>query len=50
MKVLLINLPVRQAGQPGNYYLLLETNISDQLCKKNVHRTPDGETLIVHLL
>lgn len=28
MKVLLIN-------QPGNYYDLLETNIGDQLCKKN---------------
>ena len=28
MKVLLIN-------QPTNYYDLLETNISDQLCKKN---------------
>ena len=36
MKVLLIN-------QPGNYYDLLETNIGDQLCKKN--KTPD----LVHL-
>ena len=32
MKVLLIN-------QPDDYYLLLETNISAQLCKKN--ETPD---------
>ncbi len=28
MKILLIN-------QPGNYFELLETNISDQLCRKN---------------
>jgi hypothetical protein len=28
MKVLLIN-------EPGNYYELLETNIADQICKKN---------------
>jgi hypothetical protein len=36
MKVLLIN-------QPNDYYDLLETNISDQLCKKN--ENPD----LVHL-
>jgi hypothetical protein len=36
MKVLLIN-------QPSDYYSLLETNISDQLCKKNVQGTPYGE-------
>jgi hypothetical protein len=36
MKVLLLN-------QPDDYYSLLETNISDQLCKKN--ETPD----FVHL-
>ncbi|MEI2739820.1 MAG: hypothetical protein V9F01_13685 [Chitinophagaceae bacterium] len=36
MKILLIN-------QPVEYYLLLETNITDQLCKKN--EVPD----LVHL-
>ena len=36
MKVLLIN-------EPGNYYELLETNISEQLCRKK--ETPD----LVHL-
>jgi hypothetical protein len=36
MKVLLIN-------EPGNYYELLETNIADQVCKKN--ETPD----LIHL-
>jgi hypothetical protein len=35
-KVLLIN-------QPDDYYLLLETNIEEQLCKNNVRRTPYGE-------
>jgi hypothetical protein len=38
MKVLLIN-------QPVDYYSLLETNISDQLCKKN--ETPDFVHLFV---
>lgn len=38
MKVLLIN-------QPGNYYDLLETNIKDQLCKKD--ETPDFIHLFV---
>ncbi|NOT49827.1 MAG: DUF3052 domain-containing protein [Chitinophagaceae bacterium] len=36
MKLLLIN-------QPADYYLLLKTNVKDQLCKKN--ETPD----LVHL-
>ncbi|MBC7875092.1 MAG: DUF3052 domain-containing protein [Ferruginibacter sp.] len=36
MKILLLN-------QPGDYYSLLETDISDQLCKKN--ESPD----LVHL-
>ena len=38
MKVLLIN-------QPHDYYLLLETNISDQLCKRN--EVPDFIHLFV---
>ena len=38
MKVLLIN-------QPDDYYLLLETNISAQICKKN--ETPDLIQLFV---
>lgn len=38
MKVLLIN-------QPDDYYALLETNISDQLCRKN--ETPDFVHLFV---
>lgn len=38
MKVLLIN-------QPDNYYELLETNIKDQLCRKN--ETPDFIHLFV---
>ena len=38
MKILLIN-------QPDDYYSLLETNISDQLCKKN--ETPDFIHLFV---
>jgi hypothetical protein len=38
MKILLLN-------QPGDYYSLLETNISDQLCKKN--ETPDFIHLFV---
>lgn len=38
MKVLLIN-------QPDDYYTLLETNISDQLCKRN--NTPDFVHLFV---
>ena len=38
MKILLIN-------QPGEYYFLLEANISDQLCKKN--ETPDFVHLFV---
>ncbi|HMK25471.1 MAG TPA: hypothetical protein VK483_05515 [Chitinophagaceae bacterium] len=38
MKILLIN-------QPVDYYSLLETNISDQLCKKN--ETPDFVHLFV---
>ena len=38
MKVLLIN-------QPDDYYLLLETNISAQICKKN--ETPDFIQLFV---
>ncbi len=37
MKILLLN-------QPDDYYSLLETNISDQLCKKNVRGTLYGET------
>ena len=43
MKVLLVN-------QPSDYYSLVATNIGDQLCKKNVHGTPYGETPdFVHL-
>ena len=38
MKILLIN-------QPDDYYLLLETNISTQICKKN--ETPDFIHLFV---
>jgi hypothetical protein len=38
MKILLLN-------QPDDYYSLLETNISDQLCKKN--ETPDFIHLFV---
>lgn len=38
MKVMLIN-------EPDNYYALLETNIKDQLCKKN--ETPDFIHLFV---
>jgi hypothetical protein len=38
MKVMLLN-------QPDDYYTLLETNISDQLCKKN--ETPDFIHLFV---
>jgi len=38
MKLLLIN-------EPDNYYSLLETNISDQICKKN--ETPDFIHLFV---
>jgi hypothetical protein len=38
MKVLLIN-------QPDNYYSLIETNINDQLCRKN--ETPDFVHLFV---
>jgi hypothetical protein len=41
MKVLLIN-------QPDDYYSLLETNIADQLCKKN--ETPDFIHLFVKTL
>lgn len=37
MKILLLN-------QQDDYYSLLETNISEQLCKKNVQGTPYGET------
>lgn len=38
MKLLLIN-------QPDNYYALLETNVGDQLCRKN--ETPDWVHLFV---
>lgn len=38
MKLLLLN-------QPDNYYALLETNVEDQLCKKNA--TPDWVHLFV---
>ena len=43
MKLLLINPPAGQAGEPDDYYSLLETNVSDQLCKKN--QLPD----LIHL-